>query len=220
MSKNLIQRIARLVTGVAHNTLGQAEEAVSVAVMEQAIREIDEAVKEVRVEIGQHEATRHNVKRRLSVLDDEHHDLSLKIDLAVKEGAEGLAEAGVGRQLDIETQQAVLERSTVEAEEEIAKLSDSLAALQACRRETLDRLRDLKAAPPSGGDGVPRFAKNSSAKALDAIEGARQLGESLTGIPADSPISGKDLDNLAELHRQHSIRERLAEHRARMRQPD
>ena len=68
MSDKLLSRITRLVSGIAHNAVGQAEEAAPVAVMEQMLREIDDAMKEVRAEIGRHEATKFNVARRIKAL--------------------------------------------------------------------------------------------------------------------------------------------------------
>ena len=63
--------------------------------------------------------------------------------------------------------------------------------------------------------GAPGTGRSSTAKAGEAIEAAQRLGEDLTGVPADEGrISHKDLDELAELHRQNAIRERLAKHRA------
>jgi len=219
MPDTLLNRITRLVSGLTHSAIEQAEQAASVPIMEQAIRDIDDAVKEVRSEIGKHEATKHNARRRMSELQQEHDSLSEKIALAVTEDKEDLAEAGVGRQLDIENQLALLERTLAEADEEITKLTDSLAALQASRREAQSRLRDLKAAAPAGGDakggGSGTKAQSQAQAAMDA---AQRLGEKFTGLPGEeSHISNRDLDELAELHRQHAIQERLAKHKARLR---
>jgi len=213
MPDTLLNRITRLVAGLTHSAIEQAEQAASVPIMEQAIRDIDDAVKEVRSEIGKHEATKHNARRRMSELQQEHDSLSEKIALAVKEEKDDLAEAGVGRQLDIENQLALLERTLADADEEIAKLADSLAALQASRREAQSRLRDLKAAAPAGGTGGTK-AQDRAAAAMDA---AQRLGEKFTGLPGEEThISNRDLDDLAELHRQHAIQERLAKHKARL----
>lgn len=217
MPDTLLTRITRLVSGLTHSAIEQAEQAASVPIMEQAIRDIDDAVKEVRSEIGKHEATKHNARRRMSELQQEHDSLSEKIALAVKEDKDELAEAGVGRQLDIENQLALLERTLAEADEEITKLSDSLAALQASRREAQSRLRDLKAAAPSGEAGGTGGGTKAQDKAAMVMDAAQRLGEKFTGLPGEeSHISNRDLDDLAELHRQHAIQERLAKHKARL----
>ena len=221
MPDTLLTRITRLVSGLTHSAIEQAEQAASVPIMEQAIRDIDDAVKEVRSEIGKHEATKHNARRRMSELQQEHDSLSDKIALAVKEDKEDLAEAGVGRQLDIENQLALLERTVIEADDEVAKLTDSLAALQASRREAQSRLRDLKAAAPSGSDEAAAGGSKAQGKAAAAMDAAQNLGEKFTGLPAEERnISNRDLDDLAELHRQNAIQERLAKHKARLRGGD
>ena len=219
MTDKLLHRISRLVSGIAHDALSQAEQAAPVPVMEQAIREIDEATSEVRTEIGKAEATKFNLERRIGELRSEYDGLQAQIDLALKQGKEDLAEAGVGRQLDIENQVALLNRAVADAEDDVAKMSESLGALQASRREAQDRLRDLKsAANGAGPGGAPTAGKRrAAAKASDAIDNAQRVGESLTGVPGEAgKISTKDLEDLAELHRQHEIRERLAKHKARM----
>ena len=218
MSDKLLSRISRLVSGVAHNALSQAEQAAPVPVMEQAIREIDEATKEVRTEMGKAEATKFNLERRIADLESEHQELQEKIALALGEKQETLAEAGVARQLDIETQVALLKRAVGDAVEDSAKLSDSLGALQASRREAQDRLRDLTVAGNGGPATGTRTAKRgAAAKAETAIETAQRVGEDLTGVPGDSgEISNQDLEALAELQRKHQIHERLAKHKARL----
>ena len=218
MSDKLLSRISRLVSGVAHNALSQAEQAAPVPVMEQAIREIEEATREVRTEIGKAEATKFNLERRISDLESEHEELQAKVTLALEEGKEDLAEAGVARQLDIENQVVLLKRAVADAIEDAAKLADSLNALQASRREAQDRLRDLKSSANGGpGAGTPAAKRSAAAKAGAAIERAQRLGEDLTGVPGEAgEISSKDLEELAELHRKHQIRERLAKQKARL----
>jgi phage shock protein A len=223
MSDKLLSRIARIVAGITHNAVTQAEQAAAVPVMEQAIRDIDQAVKDVRAEIGQNEATKYNAGRRIGELQSERDGLDRKIALALREDKEELTEAGVGRQLDIENQLALLQRTLREAEEDIAKLSGSINALQASRREAQQRLQELKrmaqvAGGPDSGNGPGNGmggGRSAASKAAEAIDDAQRIGESLTGLPAgESRISHKDLDELAELHRQHEIRERLAKHKA------
>ena len=218
MSDKLLSRISRLVSGVAHNALSQAELAAPVPVMEQAVREIEEATAEVRTEIGKAEATKFNLERRIADLDAEHEELQSKVDIAIVDGKEALAEAGVARQLDIENQVALLKRAVADAVEEAAKLADSMNALQASRREAQDRLRDLRKAGNGGpGGGTPAAKRSAAAKAGAAIEKAQRLGDDLTGVPGETgEISSKDLEDLADLHRKHKIRERLAEQKARL----
>ena len=134
MSDNLLNRITRLISGITHHALSQAEQAASVPVLEQAIRDIESAIKEVRGEIGKEEATKYNVKTRMTELQKESDELDDKIAVALRESKDDLAEAGAGRQIDIDNQLRVLRRSLDDADSEITKLTDSLNALQAGRR--------------------------------------------------------------------------------------
>jgi phage shock protein A len=216
MSDKLLKRVTRLISGLAYDAVSAVEDAAAIPVMEQAIRDIDEAIKDVRAEIGQSEAAKFNAGRRITALQSEHQELNEKIAVALNEGRDELAETGVGRQLDIENQAALLQRTVADAEGEIATLGESINALQASRREAQQRIRELKATvPATEAIGAPAPQGSAASKATDAIEAARRLGEDLTGLPEDtSRISHKDLDELAELHRQNAIRERLAKHRA------
>ena len=216
MSDKLLKRVTRLISGLAYDAVSAAEGATAIPVMEQAIRDIDEAIKDVRAEIGQNEAAKYNADRRIAALQGEHQELNERIAVALDEGRDELAETGVGRQLDIENQTALLQRTVADAEEETARLGDSINALQASRREAQQRIRELNATvPASEASGAAAPRGSAATKAADAIEAARRLGEDLTGLPSETGrISHKDLDELAELHRQNAIRERLAKHRA------
>ncbi len=219
MNSNLFGRISRLVSGLTHNAIEQAEQAAAVPIMEQALRDIDEAVREVKAEIGKQEALKHNVGRRQEGLQTESGNLDDKIALALTEGEDKLAEAGASRQLDIDTQLAVLDRSLTEADEEIARLSESLSALHASRREAKARLKELKAAEAaSAAPGSPTTATGGAATMADkAMADAERYGEKFTGVPAEeAPGASKELEELAELHRRHAIEERLAAHKAKL----
>lgn len=220
MADTLLSRISRLVSGLAHNAIEQAEGIAPAPVMEQAIRDIDLAIGDVRAEIGRHEAGKHNIAGRMSELQEEHDELGARIAIAVRQDREDLAEAGVARQIDIENQLALLERSLKEEDGEIAKLSQSLAALQASRREAAARLRDLSAAAPVGGEGSPAgrsAAAKAQARAESAMAAAERLGEKFSGVTAgERNVPAGDLEDLAELHRRSLIRERLASHKARL----
>ena len=223
MSDKLLYRISKLIAGVAHSAVSQAEDAAAIPVMEQALRDIDEAVKDLRTEIGKCEANKFNLERRLTELEAEHRGLAGQVDAALAEGKEDLAEAGVGRQVDIEDQGVVLKRAVEDVEADVAKLNESLTALQASRREARNRLRDLKAvAPATGATPAGRSKRGSAAtKAVEAIERAERLGEDLTGVPAEAnKVSSKDLESLAELHRKNLIQERLAARKARLKSSD
>lgn len=209
MSDKLLGRIARLVSGLAHNAVAAAEQVAPVPAMEQAIRDIDDAVRDVKVEIGKAEAQKFNVARRMEELRAEHGELGDRIAIALKQGADALAEAGVERQIDIEQQIALLERSVADVQADIDKLADSLRALDASRREASARLKSLKAAEAGAAAQTGAAGGGSGARAEEAMAGARRLAEDLTGVPGERPKRQEELEELEELHRKEEIRSRL-----------
>ena len=218
MSDKLLSRISRLVSGVAYSAIDAAEQAAPEAVLEQAIRDIDDAAKDVKAEIGKSEATKFNVTRRIDELKAEHDKLSSSIATALTKDAENLAESGVARQLDIEQQVTVLDRSLDDVQADIDKLTESLRALDASRREALDRLNGLKAAKAATtGNGGSPGRGGARSKAEDAIQSAQRVAESVTGVAGGGvPENQKDLDDLTELHRQKEIHDRLEKIKAGM----
>lgn len=80
MADSLQDRVARLVMGGAHALIDKVEGLAPEATMAQAIREIDEVLGEVRVELGRIEATKHQLATRLAKLAGEHEDLGEKAE--------------------------------------------------------------------------------------------------------------------------------------------
>jgi phage shock protein A len=140
----VLSRIGRLIAGMTHAALDQAEGVQPVAVLEQAIREIDAAADEVRVELGKAVAERHRLQARRDELAGELRNLDEQLQVAVRQGRDDLAEVGIGRQLDIEAQTKVLDTLLGEVDQRIAQANDTLEAVRASRREAESRLRDLK----------------------------------------------------------------------------
>ncbi len=66
-----------------------------------------------------------------------HEDLNKNITLAVKEGRDNLAEAGIAQQMDIEAQIPVLEHAIADPAEQGKELEAYITALQAKKRERI-----------------------------------------------------------------------------------
>src|SRR5690349_9468929 len=103
-------------------------------------------------------AEKHRLGARSAELQREHDDLGSKLTAAVAAGRDDLASAGLGRQIDIEAQIALLDRLLAEADDQIARLEEALSAVRASRREAEERLAELKtsAAAASADGGPPR----------------------------------------------------------------
>jgi phage shock protein A len=199
--------MGRLLAAIASQTIDNAENSNKLALVKQAIREIDAGADEARYALGKSRAEEFRLKRRREELDAEVARLTDKIRLAVAENREDLARAGVARQIDLESQTIALERAMDFVELEIDEQTKALQAMLAARREAETRLADLEAsllqhAPLETGRAAATTNMMSTDRAMAAI--AR-----VTGVPAASVLGDKELDELDRLHREKEIAARL-----------
>lgn len=212
MTESVLSRIGRVLTGAAHAAADAAEQMSPDATLEQAIREIDGAAEEIRVELGKATAERHRVVARLKELETERAEIELKVARAIESKRDDLAEAGVGRQLDVEAQSGLLSRVDADVEERIGQLESTLEAIRASRREAEARLRDLRQSRAAGGPGEAAQGRSSAtARAQAKVERAQATAERVTGVMSGPRReNAAALEELDRLHREHAIKERLA----------
>jgi phage shock protein A len=207
LHEGILARMGRLLAAIASQTIDNAENNNKVALVKQAIREIDAGADEARYALGKSRAEEFRLKRRREQLDAEVNGLTEKIRLALAENREDLARAGVARQIDLESQTLALERAADFIELEIDEQTKALQAMLGARREAETRLADLEAslmqqAPLETGEAHPTTKTMSADRAMAAI--AR-----VTGVPAASVLGDKALDELDRLHREKEIAARL-----------
>ena len=222
MSESLKNRVGRVVAGGVHALLDRLEDAAPEAAMEQAIREADGVIDDVRHELGVLAANRHLAQQQHAKLNAQHEALVAQVELALGEAREDLARAAVARQLDIEAQLPVLESSLAEFVRQEGELQGYVAALLAKKREMQDALADFRrsravASNPSGlGIGSPSSAGARLEKASDAFD---RVYERQTGIAPGARNSNLEqaakLRELDEMARDSRIAQRLAEIKAR-----
>jgi phage shock protein A len=207
LHEGILARMGRLLAAIASQTIDNAESSNKVALVKQAIREIDSGADEARYALGKSRAEEFRLTRRREELDKETAALTEKIRLALAENREDLARAGVARQIDLESQGLALERAMDFIELEIDEQTKALQAMLGARREAEARLADLELslsqhAPHETGKGSGATKPISPDRAMAAI--AR-----VTGVPASSVLGGKELDELDRLHREKEIAARL-----------
>ncbi|QKT04919.1 PspA/IM30 family protein [Ectothiorhodospiraceae bacterium 2226] len=217
MSESLVSRIGRLVSGSIQQIVSAAENAAPETVMAEAIRQVDDAIDEVRAELGRTKAHKHNASQRLASESARQSELEDKIRFALQEDREDLAEAAVAMQLDIEAQLPVIEKNIAEAGARETELENYLRALQGRKREMQaerervasarreSRAGDAQAGGAAARDGVERRVDQAN-MAFDRV------AQAVTGAPG--PTQAADPAKLAELEemtRKHRIRERLAQ---------
>lgn len=216
-TEGVVARIGRVMAGMAHSVVDMAEQSNPEAVLTQALREIDGAIEEVRTELGKAKSEQLRVEARMKELEEERGKLEQRIATAIKQGRDDLAEAGIARQLDIESQSNLLAGLRAEAAGEIQKLESSLEAIRASRREAEDRLADLKRTTTMAPDGTIMGGRDGSVDRAHAkVERAMNTASRITGVPSAPTVQdAAALQDLEAMHRDNLIKERLAQLKAK-----
>jgi phage shock protein A len=215
MTDTIATRVTRVIGGSVHALLDAVENAAPEATMAQAIREVDQAIDEVRGELGRVEATKHLATSSLNKLNTHKETLAEQIEIAMAKGDEGLARAGIAKQIDIDDQIPVLQRSLQDAIGRGNELEGYIAALLAKKREMESALQDFlsaraAAAGPPGAGASSSTTKDRADRAGAAFDRvlARQTG--IAGATSTINADAAKLRELQELARTHRIDERLA----------
>lgn len=226
MKEGIGARVGRIISGSINALVDAMESAAPEVVMEEAIREVDGAIGEVRTELGKAEAARHLAASRLEEERRRFDELGANIELAVREGRDDLATAGIARQLDVEAQLPVLEQTIADAGAKVAELEGYVQALQAKKREMKDELaryaeaRRTTLAGTSGGGAA--LGEDSVAVRVEKAESAfERILERETGIGDVARPDAEQAARLAELDelsRNNRIAERLAALKAKAEQ--
>lgn len=223
MSESLTSRVGRLIAGSFHALVDAVENTAPEAVMEQAIREIDSAVADVRADLGTVEAQRHLTARRLAEDSTRHEQLADQARLALDQGREDLASAALERQIDLEAQLPVLESRLAELADEKARLEGYITALQAKKREMRDALAEYRKAneqaasstgSATGSSRAGDHVQDRAARAADAFDRIFQRKTGLKGTSGASDGNAAQLAELEDLARRNRVAERLAQLKA------
>src|ERR1700681_2025427 len=207
LHEGILARMGRLLAAIASQTIDNAENSNKVALVKQAIREIDAGADEARYALGKSRAEEFRLKRRREELDAEATGLTEKIRLAIAENREDLARAGVARQIDLESQGIALERAMDFIELEIDEQTKALQAMLGARREAEVRLADLEQSLAQHASHEPgRVAQATKTVSADRAMAAIAR---VTGVPASSVLGDRELDELDRLHREKEIAARL-----------
>ncbi|MCO1333008.1 PspA/IM30 family protein [Microbulbifer sp. OS29] len=214
MGEGLIKRISRLISASANAVVESVETSTPELMMEQAIREIEDAIADVRGQLGKVEAAKYLNGKALNDENSRHGALTVQIETAVKEERDDLAEVAIAKQMDIEAQLPVLEKAISENDVEMQELNSYLSALQGKKREMREQLQEFIQANEHMRKGVIGDGPGSSRKTGVQVEQAtdafnRALGH--TGISTSRcNIDASKLAELEELARNNCIKERLA----------
>lgn len=219
MAETLSTRVTRIIAGSAHAFLDVVEDMAPEAMLRQATREIDQVMADVRVDLGKVEAAKHLITSQITKLNTENETLSGSIETALAADNDNLARAGVERQVLIEDQLPVLQRSLAEQSERGKELEGYITALVAKRREMEEALGAYLASRTHAGTASSSSGKASHDARVEQAQSAfdrvmsRQVG--LTGTVGSQQGDAQKLKELADLARNNRVDERLAAIKAR-----
>lgn len=227
MADGIGAKVGRIVSGTVNMLVESMEHSAPEMVMEEAIGEIDGAIEEVRADLGREIARKHVATDRLTDENRKQQELASKIELAVKERRDDLAEAAVAQQLDVEAQIPILENIITECSHREKELAGYISALQAKKREMRDDLRSLRDARVKASTVQPSGASNPNTPSQDRIQVIVERAESTfdrvlektTGVPGSGTTPDRktatQMVELDDLARKHRIQERLAAAKSR-----
>lgn len=220
MKESLSGRVGRLISGSFNALVDAVENAAPEIVMEEAIREIDSVIDEVRTELGRVVANKHMSNTRLMEENNKYEELSTNIELAVEKDRDDLAQAAISKQLDIELQIPVLENNISECGAKEKELESYIQALQAKKREMHGELQQYResnkeAAAISGAGPVTSANTKQSVNAKvekaesafdRVLEKATGLASAQRGTDAQTATQVAELQEMAHKNR---VEERL-----------
>lgn len=207
MADSLKTRVGRVIAGGVHALLDRLEDQAPEAVMEQALRDADSVIDDVRHELGIVAANRHLSQQQHASLNGQHARLAEQIDQAM------------AQQLDIEAQLPVLENTLSEHVLQERELQGFVAALLAKKREMADALSEFRksraAAVRASSSDAGAGAEQRIGAVTDAFD---RLYERQTGLTATTRSGNlqqaAQLKELDELVRDNKIAERIAQLKA------
>lgn len=229
MNDTISARIRRIITGTANSIVTKIEGLAPETILEQAIDEVDNALDEIRAELGRVMAQKHHVTKTISKLNEEHHAIEEQVAVAYKEGREDLLETAMARQVDIEDQLPALENQLTALSGQERELNQAITGVIAKRGEMEDELFDYRetmkkqamsgdqADTAASGGGSPlakaEIAENAFTRVMQNATGVRR-----GTIRASNEESAK-LVELAELNRKAKIETKLQALKSRLADP-
>lgn len=216
MSETLSRRVGRLVSGGFHALMDKAEDLAPMVAFNENVREIEQAIDEVRAELGKIVAQKHLATKKLADENARHEQLNESIVTAVNLGRDDLAQVGIAEQIDIEARLPVLENTIADSSEQEKELEGFIVALQAKRRELMTAIENYQktVATQSQGQGVNTGSNldKIAQKAEKATNAFDRVMSRQTGFnhSTNANSNAQGLKELEELSRNNRISERLA----------
>ncbi len=206
MPETILTRVGRIIGGLSNAALDAVEDRNSLAIAQQALREIDDVIEEARRDLGKVKAEDHRLNARRGQLEAELKALGDKLETALSTGHEDLARAGIARQIDLESQIEAVDSSLASVAERHEAATKAVQAALAARRDAEHRISLIE--QPKGRGDDPLADYNDDAARTGKLERSLRAIDRVTGT--DSSPAEASLADLDRLHRDQAIEQRLA----------
>jgi phage shock protein A len=216
MAESIFMRVRRLISASVEDAVDAMERAGGPSVMREAIREVDRAIDEVRVEQEAASARRLQAMRQQRMFRDKLAALEAQARFAISEKRDDLAEAAVSRQLDFEAQAERLETVQTEAASEAARLDECLVALTTRKTQMEEALAAFESAQRDaalGGEGPTRPARTTEHKvkrAEEAFDRAMTAAGGVAGVSRADAQTAAKVAEISTLQKSAAIAQRMA----------
>jgi phage shock protein A len=207
-------RVKRVLSASLEDLVDAMERAGGASVMREAIRQVDRALDDVRVEkeaAGDRAAL---ARLQHGKMRERIADLGEKARFALGKGRDDLAEAALASQLDLESGMKQLDAGQAEAAAEIVRLDACLAELAARKAQMLAQLASFEAARREAGlgqDGVAHRERRLRRQVSRAQETFDRVMANAGGVASPAAAHEAEID---ALRRDEAVAERLAALRA------
>lgn len=219
-AESLSNRVIRLLSASAHSLIDNLEGRNPEAMMSHFIRDLDDAIAEVTAALGRDEAAKHLAASSIARQNNEIETLAERIELAVKQGQDDAAKAGIAKQLDLEDTIAALHRSLADATDKASEHEKTLLGLRAKRREMESALQSYiasQAKTPAASGSAGATSTGAAARGREKAERAEAAfnrtiarATGVSGTVASTEADPSQLKALETMQRDHRIAERLA----------
>lgn len=212
MSDSMFNRVRRIISSKADDTLNWLEASNPAAILRAALREMDKSIEmleQARVdETGKRVAAERAEKERR----EQAGEMGIKARFALEQGRDDLARGALAEQIRLEADQANQKARQRAATDRIAQLEDNIAQVRVERIEMKTRLDQVEA------NRAKAAAENPSSvggKIGEAVSSARETFDRVTGAstapytPADSEAA-RQVDEVSALQMEAEINARLA----------
>jgi phage shock protein A len=221
MAESLSTRVSQIIVGSVHALMDKIEDQAPEAMMEQAIRQVDVVTEEVRHEFGIATANRHLAQQQHADLSRRHLELTSSADEAVSSNRDDLARAAITKQLDLEAQMPIIEKSLqnlAKQEKELASYIDALTAKKREMQEAMSAFQLSRTQVGSANHAGPG-ATQTQAKVEEASYTFGRILQRQTRLSiGDHKISIEETAKLKELDdlvHSKKVEERMAQLRAK-----